>query len=462
MAGNGKIAAAGLGSILVVAMVVAAVVISHKSSQSGDGHVSSSNKAANALCSQTDYKETCHKSLEKSDSSDPKQLIQAAFEYTVENIDGVVKESTLLKEASQDKSVQGALHVCEEVLNTAVEDLKRSFELIGEHDSEKSREIVEDLKTWLSAVRTYQETCIDAFEKTEGETGEKIKDLLKIAKELASNALAMVDEISSMLTTLDMEGFKSGRRLLDENEGGYFDYDFETLKAAKKNAPPLPQVEDAVKRALYDFNSPPAGTANINAVVAQDGSAQYKTINDALKAIPPYNNNTFVVYIKAGVYNEEVVIPKYTNKVVFLGEGPEATRITGSKSFGDGVKTFFTATVGEFKPTYSISLIATHTCSLFHQVSMAMTSWPRTSDSRTAPALQRTKPWPFASPETEPWCSIAMSTVTRAVCTPTPTVNSTEVAGSPATSTSSSAMPFLFSKTAPLLSVSHWTPRPAW
>ena len=56
---------------------------------------------------------------------------------------------------------------------------------------------ISDLKTWLSAVYSYQETCIDAFD--DGDMKKKIKDAVNASKEYVSNSLALVAQISTIL-----------------------------------------------------------------------------------------------------------------------------------------------------------------------------------------------------------------------------------------------------------------------
>ncbi|KAL8486192.1 hypothetical protein ACS0TY_023042 [Phlomoides rotata] len=311
MGDNKKIAIAGIASILLVAAVVGVVV----STRQG-GVPSGSNKAVQAICSPTDYKETCEQSLAKANSTDPKELIKVAFNAAVENIAGVLQKSALLKEAETDPSTKDAYNVCKVVLEQSVDELKRSMEQVAGFDASKTDEYIEDLKVWLSAVITDQETCIDAFEGTTGDAGEKMKKLLATARQLASNGLAMVTDVQSILGSLQLGG---SRKLLS-NEAPAF---------AKKKIDTAPRM--SLKPTI---------------VVAKDGSGQFKTINDAVASLPQKSNDSIVIYVKAGLYEENVEMPKNVNNVMLVGDGPLKTRITGKKCFAKGVKTFFTATFG--------------------------------------------------------------------------------------------------------------------
>ncbi|KAL0368208.1 UNVERIFIED_CONTAM: putative pectinesterase/pectinesterase inhibitor 28 [Sesamum calycinum] len=276
-----KAAVAGLAAILVVAMVVAVAVGITK--KHNEGEISAgSTKAVQSICAPTDYIDTCEKSLSDADTTDPKELIKAAFEFTEKNIGDVIKNSPLFKEAASDDSTKQALAICQEVLDTAIDDLKRSFDKVGEFDASKANEYLEDLKTWLSAVITNHETCIDAFENTTGDTGEKMKNVLQTARQMSSNGLAMVSNMSSIFTSLQT-GSAASRKLLREEADLFISKKQRSLLALQPNA--------------------------------------------------------------AGVYKESVEIPKKVNKIVLIGDGPLKTRITGRKNYAEGVKTFHTATV---------------------------------------------------------------------------------------------------------------------
>ncbi|GAU25673.1 hypothetical protein TSUD_266000 [Trifolium subterraneum] len=82
-----------------------------------------------------------------------------------------------------------------------------------------------------------------------------------------------------------------------------------------------------------------------NVVVAKDGSGKYTTVSAAVNAAPKNNNGRYVIYVKAGVYNEQVEIK--ANNIMLVGDGIGKTIITGSKSVGGGTTTFRSATVGK-------------------------------------------------------------------------------------------------------------------
>lgn len=59
----------------------------------------------------------------------------------------------------------------------------------------------------------------------------------------------------------------------------------------------------------------------------------------------------YVIYVREGVYYENVVVAKDMKNVTLYGDGSQKTIITGSKNFVDGVTTFETATFGNLSKT---------------------------------------------------------------------------------------------------------------
>lgn len=65
-------------------------------------------------------------------------------------------------------------------------------------------------------------------------------------------------------------------------------------------------------------------------VVAADGSRDAKTVQDAVNRVPENNRKRFVIFIKSGIYNEQIKIPPSKPYVSFLGEKTEETKLTSN------------------------------------------------------------------------------------------------------------------------------------
>lgn len=334
-----KITVISLSAIFLVALVVAVTVgvnLHHSSSSDDDNssnNLSATMKAIQLICQPTDYKEECVKSLssEAGNTTDSKELIRASFKAAMDYINEAANKSNVLKELEKDSRAKKALDSCKELMDSSTDEFKNSFDQLGDFDGTKVDELLNDLRIWLSAAITYQETCLDAFQNTTGDAGEKMRAALKSAMQMSSNSLAIVSDLSKVLSNFDFPSL--GRRLLEHD------------------VPVLGHGE------LYPdwFNDSPgsrrllaASPAQIkpDVIVAKDGSGRFKTINEALPLIPKNSNKTFVIYIKEGVYQEYVELNKSMTHVMMIGDGPDKTRITGNRNFVDGIPTFKTCTVG--------------------------------------------------------------------------------------------------------------------
>lgn len=324
-----KIAILGVSSILLVAMVAAvAIGVSHgakKGDDAGSGSkIASSTKNVEMLCHSADYQETCKKTLNKASekSDDPKALIRAELAATAEELRKHINNSELYKELVKDNMTKQAMEVCNEVIDYAVDGVNQSIERLDQFDTNKLSEFTYDIRVWLSAVITHQRTCLDAFENTNTDAGQKMAKALNSSMELSSVALDIVVGVSDFFKNY----FNFNRKLLAFNEDG------------------TPTWASESQRKL--LQAPGLGGVVPNATVAQDGSGQFKTLGEALKTVPKKNKYPFVVHVKAGVYAEYVNIAKGMDFITIIGDGPTKTRFTGSKNFKDGVQTYFTATFG--------------------------------------------------------------------------------------------------------------------
>ncbi|XP_047320459.1 probable pectinesterase/pectinesterase inhibitor 58 [Impatiens glandulifera] len=330
--GNKKLVVVGVCSLLLVALVVAVVVGMNQpdakdSTTENPQQIKSNAKAVQAICEPTDYKEACKESLASANTTDLRQLVGIAFAATKKRILEAASNSTLLNELEKDPRTKDALDCCRSLAETAADDLERSFNQMGQMELIQVDGVLENLKTWLSAALTYQETCLDGFENTTGDAGDKMKQYLKLGMQLTNNGLAMISQISQALSSIDLDALTGHRRLLSGSKGNQFGYPS--------------WIKPAAKRFLREKGRP----IKINLVVAKDGSGSYSNITKALSTIPRNSDKTFVLYIKEGVYEEQVQVDRNLTHLMMIGDGPNKTRITGSLNFIDGVSTFHTATV---------------------------------------------------------------------------------------------------------------------
>ena len=64
-----------------------------------------------------------------------------------------------------------------------------------------------------------------------------------------------------------------------------------------------------------------------HAVVAQDGSGDYKTVQAAIDAVPDGRTEPWLILVKNGSYNEQVVVPKSKTYVHLIGQDRDKTVI---------------------------------------------------------------------------------------------------------------------------------------
>ncbi|CAH8326259.1 unnamed protein product [Eruca vesicaria subsp. sativa] len=93
----------------------------------------------------------------------------------------------------------------------------------------------------------------------------------------------------------------------------------------------------------------PGRRINANVVVAKDGSGTCETIAQALAMVPMEKRRKFVIHIRQGVYEEKIEVTKKMQNVMFIGDGPTETIITGNVAFlPDRIGTYLTATVAVY------------------------------------------------------------------------------------------------------------------
>ncbi|KAK4742428.1 hypothetical protein SAY87_000429 [Trapa incisa] len=167
----------------------------------------------------------------------------------------------------------------------------------------------QDSQTWLSTALTNLETCRAGFLEL-GVSDNVLPLISNNVSALISNALALSD----------------APYVPPNTTGGFPTW-----------------VKRGDRKLLQSLS--PASMANI--VVAKDGSGNYKTIGAAVTAASKRSGaSRYIIYIKAGTYNENVEIGTNLNNIMFVGDGIGKTIVTGSRSVDGGYTTFNSAIVG--------------------------------------------------------------------------------------------------------------------
>ncbi|XP_020585932.1 LOW QUALITY PROTEIN: putative pectinesterase/pectinesterase inhibitor 28 [Phalaenopsis equestris] len=324
------------GSVILLIAVVATVVVvvthngfASKSAAPGGRNgdtLQSTSRSVQAICEPTDYREICESALSKvaNDSTDLRQLIKLSFKVATDHLRQAFQQSKLLSTAARDPRTKDALKTCRELMEYAIEDIKTTFNKFDSFNTSNPAKAVDELKLWLDSAATYQETCLDGFENTTGDTAAGMRKALNYSMALTDNALAIVGQLAEFVDDLRLPDVFS-RRLLSEEE-------------VKENE--FPGWVSADRRRLLSI--PPSGIKP-DVVVALDGSGDFSSINSALGVAPIKSQKPFVIYVKNGVYKEKVTVYRNRTNIVVVGDGATQTVVTGSLNFIDGVGTFKTA-----------------------------------------------------------------------------------------------------------------------
>jgi pectinesterase len=77
--------------------------------------------------------------------------------------------------------------------------------------------------------------------------------------------------------------------------------------------------------------------------IAQDGSGDYRSLVDVMKACKAFPDKRIIIRIKPGVYKEKVEVFSWTTNVSWIGEDPNTTVVTFDDYSGKGQLTTFSS-----------------------------------------------------------------------------------------------------------------------
>ncbi|KAG4133272.1 hypothetical protein ERO13_D08G086833v2 [Gossypium hirsutum] len=242
-----------------------------------------------------------------------------------------------------------ALQDCRFLTVLNIDFLLSSFKTVNGTSTTLSLVEADDIQTFLSAILTNQQTCLDSIQSIastwsirNGLSVPLSNDTKLYSVSLALFTKGWVPKKKRKATWKPRNkqlGFKRGRLHLKMSSRTRSIY--ETVSRRKL----LQTTDDTDEEVLV---------SDI-VTVCQDGSGNFTTINDAITAAPNNTNGVngfYLIYISGGVYQEYISIAKNKKYLMMIGDGINQTIITGNRSVVDGWTTFNSATFAVVAPNF--------------------------------------------------------------------------------------------------------------
>ncbi|KAB5534785.1 hypothetical protein DKX38_017871 [Salix brachista] len=206
-----------------------------------------------------------------------------------------------------DHKHQAALADCLELMDMSIDRVTDTLSALANWGSQSD---ASDANTWLSGVLTNHFTCLDGVDSIDQPS---LKNLLQDLISRMRASLAVVASLSA-----------SDSDLVQPLNGGFPSWilgkDRKILESSVSNV-------------------------EANVVVAQDGSGDYTTVQEAVNSAPDKSQSRYVIHVKSGIYTENVEVGKNKKNVMIVGDGMDFTILTGSLNVVDGSTTFRSATL---------------------------------------------------------------------------------------------------------------------
>ncbi|TYJ29772.1 hypothetical protein E1A91_A06G089800v1 [Gossypium mustelinum] len=267
------------------------------------------------FCQSTPYPDACFDSLKLSVSIN---ISPSIINYLIQSLNSALSEAgkltNLFSNGGNAKIVEtqrGTMQDCKELHEITLSSLKKSVSRIQSGDSKK----LGDARSYLSAALTNKNTCLEGLDSASGTLKPVLVKSLTSTYKHVSNSLSMIPKSC---------GGKKGhrnRRLLG-----------------------FPSWLGRRARRILQSSDDEYDPSDV-LTVAADGTGNFSTINDAINFAPNNSYDRIIIYVREGVYEENVEIPSYKTNIVLLGDGNDVTFITGNRSVRDGWTTFRSATV---------------------------------------------------------------------------------------------------------------------
>ncbi|CAN6467732.1 unnamed protein product [Victoria cruziana] len=152
-----------------------------------------------SACHVTLYRELCFNTFAAFPSAakqNASALARSAISVTLAETKNVTRYILGLRELRLREREREALEDCIENFGDALDNLHKSLFEIRSLDSSTFDFQVSNMQTWMSAVLTSQDTCLDGFNGTHGAVVEGLNLTIGKVARITSNALALINTLA--------------------------------------------------------------------------------------------------------------------------------------------------------------------------------------------------------------------------------------------------------------------------
>ena len=322
--------ASSTSNILILLFLLSALSLSRTWALNSSSTTSQEFSYIKSICKTTPYSDICLDTLElaikdiPNDSSPNNTAYYIVFNLKTA-INASEKISIVLSEAKDPKNIiekqRGTIKDCTELNQITLSSLQRSVSRINDAPLNDGK--VADARVYLSAALTNKITCLKSLDSASGPLKPALLKSINDTYKHVSNSLSILSSQNGQNSSQD--GLNN-RHLMD--------MDVPTWISKKLDS------RTRILDGIY--------LHSMMLTVASDGTGNFTTITDAINFAPNNSNDQTRIYVKQGVYEENVEIPSYKRNIFMHGDGIDATIITGNRSKVDGWTTFSSATLGMF------------------------------------------------------------------------------------------------------------------
>ncbi|KAF5450687.1 hypothetical protein F2P56_031017 [Juglans regia] len=183
---------------LLFMLTLQAVLATTNTSQTYENYIITS-------CNSTTYPQLCYTSLSPYASkikANPKKLCKTSLSLGLEaaqNASSIVSKQLIKQKGSLTNSETAVIKDCIVNIKNSIDELRESLDAMDKLSGWDKEFQMSNIKTWVSAALTDENTCLDGFEEGQ-EISEKVKNkvrkrILEVAR-LTSNALYLINNLN--------------------------------------------------------------------------------------------------------------------------------------------------------------------------------------------------------------------------------------------------------------------------